>query len=168
MKRLLPLFLIAGFSASVSAVEYRSVNAATVLYDAPSQRGGKLFVIKRETPVEVVVNLEGWSKVRDAEGGLAWIDKKYLADKRTLTVRIGKRATQLVFTVFVLGAFAITAFLALVYPLAWLGLLALIPGACAILIVWTYRQPRELVVALSLTSLTSLALAGLLCWAFVG
>jgi 1,4-dihydroxy-2-naphthoate octaprenyltransferase len=42
------------------------------------------------------------------------------------------------------------------------------PGACAILIVWTYRQPRELVVALSLTSLTSLALAGLLCWAFVG
>ena len=86
MKRLLPLFLIAGFSASVSAVEYRSVNAATVLYDAPSQRGGKLFVIKRETPVEVVVNLEGWSKVRDAEGGLAWIEKKYLADKRTLIV----------------------------------------------------------------------------------
>ena len=96
------------------------------------------------------------------------IDQDRLAGKRTLTVRIGKRATQIVFTVFVLGAFAITAFLALVYPLAWLGLLALIPGACAILIVWTYRQPRELVVALSLTSLTSLALAGLLCWAFVG
>jgi 1,4-dihydroxy-2-naphthoate octaprenyltransferase len=56
------------------------------------------------------------------------IDQDRLAGKRTLTVRIGKRATQVVFTVFVLGAFAITAFLALVYPLAWLGLLALIPA----------------------------------------
>lgn len=95
------------------------------------------------------------------------IDQDRLAGKRTLTVRIGKRATQIVFTVFVVGAFAIVAFLALFYPLAWIALLALIPGACAILIVWTYRAPRELVVALSLTSLTSLALAGLLCWAFV-
>ena len=86
MKRLLPLLLAMCFAASASAIEYRSVNAATVLYDAPSQRGGKLFVIKRDTPVEVVVSLEGWSKVRDAEGGLAWIDKKYLAEKRTLIV----------------------------------------------------------------------------------
>ena len=40
----------------------------------------------RETPVEVVVSLEGWAKVRDAEGGLAWIEKKHLADNRTLIV----------------------------------------------------------------------------------
>ncbi len=87
MKRLLPLLcLAAGFSLPVSAIEYRSVNAVTVLYDAPSQRGGKLFVIRRDTPVEVVVSLEGWSKVRDAEGGLAWIEKKYLAEKRSVIV----------------------------------------------------------------------------------
>ena len=86
MKRLLPLLILACFSLPVSAIEFRSINAATVLYDAPSARGGKLFVIKRDTPVEVVVSLEGWSKVRDAQGGLAWIDKKYLAEKRTLIV----------------------------------------------------------------------------------
>ena len=87
MKRLLPLLcLAAGFSLPVSAIEYRSVNAVTVLYDAPSQRGGKLFVIRRDTPVEVVVSLEGWSKVRDAEGGLAWIEKKYLSEKRSVIV----------------------------------------------------------------------------------
>ena len=86
MKRLLPLLIVACVSLPASAIEYRSVNAATVLYDAPSQRGGKLFVIKRDTPVEVVVSLEGWSKVRDADGGLAWIDKKYLTEKRTLIV----------------------------------------------------------------------------------
>jgi SH3-like domain-containing protein len=87
MKRLLPLLLVAAsFSLPASAIEYRTVDAATVLYDAPSQRGVKLFVIKRGTPVEVVVSLEGWSKVRDAEGGLAWIEKKSLNEKRTVIV----------------------------------------------------------------------------------
>jgi SH3-like domain-containing protein len=90
MKRLLPLLSIAwiaaGFSLPAAAIEYRTVDAVTVLYDAPSQRGSKLFVIRRHTPVEVVVALDGWSKVRDAEGGLAWIEKKYLSDKRMVIV----------------------------------------------------------------------------------
>ena len=46
MKRLLLLLLAAGgYSLPVSAIEYRTVDAATVLYDAPSQRGVKVFVI---------------------------------------------------------------------------------------------------------------------------
>ena len=85
------LSLAAGISLPACAVEYRTVDTATVLYDAPSQRGVKLFVIRRDTPVEVVVSLEGWSKVRDAEGGLAWIEKKFLAQRRTVIVR-GDRA----------------------------------------------------------------------------
>ena len=87
MKRLLPLvFLAAGFSPLAGAIEYRTVDAVAVLYDAPSQRGSKLFVVRKETPVEVVVSLEGWAKVRDAEGGLAWVEKKFLADRRTVIV----------------------------------------------------------------------------------
>jgi SH3-like domain-containing protein len=85
MKRLL-LLIAAGFAVTANAIEFRTVEAATVLYDAPSQRGSKLFVIRRETPVEVVVSLEGWSKVRDAEGGLAWIERKYLSEKRSVIV----------------------------------------------------------------------------------
>ncbi|MBD7956106.1 1,4-dihydroxy-2-naphthoate polyprenyltransferase [Microbacterium sp. Sa4CUA7] len=94
------------------------------------------------------------------------IDQDRVAGKRTLTVRIGKRATQVLFTVFLLVPFAIAALLALVYPIAWLSMLALIPAAAAILIVWTYRLPRELVVALGVTSLTSLAYGAVLMWAF--
>jgi len=86
MKRLFILSLIAGSFSLPASAEYRSVDTATVLYDAPSQRGVKVFVIKRNTPVEVVVSLEGWSKVRDAEGGLAWIEKKFLNDKRSVIV----------------------------------------------------------------------------------
>ena len=86
-KRLLSVLLLALLPGVAAAIDYRSVSNATVLYDTPSQRGAKLFVIQRDTPVEVVVNLEGWSKVRDAEGGLAWIERKFLADKRTVIVR---------------------------------------------------------------------------------
>ena len=83
---LLAVALSVGFSGLASAVEFRAVEAATVLYDAPSQKGKPLYVIKRYTPVEVVVSLEGWSKVRDAEGGLAWIEKKALSERRTVMV----------------------------------------------------------------------------------
>lgn len=86
MKRLLTLAIVAGLSLPALAIEFRTVDAVTVLYDAPSQRGSKLFVIRRDTPVEVVVNLEGWAKVRDAEGTLAWIEKKFLHERRTVLV----------------------------------------------------------------------------------
>ncbi|CAN7394450.1 1,4-dihydroxy-2-naphthoate polyprenyltransferase [Microbacterium sp. LjRoot45] len=96
------------------------------------------------------------------------LDQDRLAGKRTLTVLIGKRATQVLFTLLILAPFVIAAVLALVYPIAWLSLLGLLPALAAVLIVWTYRDPRELVVALSVTSLTALAYAGFLFWAFVG
>jgi len=86
MKRLLGVLLAAGLVTPSLAIEYRTVDVPTVLYDAPSQKGGKLFVVRRGTPVELVVNLEGWSKVRDAEGGLAWIESKYLVKRRAVIV----------------------------------------------------------------------------------
>jgi len=96
------------------------------------------------------------------------IDQDREVGKRTLTVLIGRRATQVLFTLFVLVPFGIAVFLALLFPIAWIALLALLAGLPAIVIVWTYRQPRELVIALALTSLTSLLYAGALFWAFVG
>jgi len=96
------------------------------------------------------------------------IDQDRAAHKRTLTVLIGRRATRVLFTVFVLVPFVIAGFLALFYPIAWLTMLALLAALPAILIVWTYRLPKELVVALSLTSLTSVAYGAFLLWAFIG
>jgi 1,4-dihydroxy-2-naphthoate polyprenyltransferase len=96
------------------------------------------------------------------------IDQDRLAGKRTLTVLVGRRATQVLFTLFVLAPFVIAAFLALFYPIAWLSLLVLLLALPAIIIVWTYRAPRELVIALALTSLTSTAYAAFLMWAFIG
>ncbi|MGB3730482.1 1,4-dihydroxy-2-naphthoate polyprenyltransferase [Microbacterium sp.] len=96
------------------------------------------------------------------------IDQDRASGKRTLTVLIGRRATQIVFTVFAVLPFLIAALFALLlYPVAWLALMALLGVGPAILIVWTYREARELVIALSLTSLSSVAYAALMYWALV-
>lgn len=69
------------------ALEYRSLAEASVLYDAPSQKSQPIYVIAAQTPVEVVVALGAWSKVRDAAGGpLGWVEKSSLTDRRTLQV----------------------------------------------------------------------------------
>ena len=96
------------------------------------------------------------------------IDQDRVAGKRTLSVLIGRRATQVLYTVFVLVPFGIAGYLAVFYPIAWLTAMALLLALPAILIVWTYRQPRELIIALALTSGTSLAFGAFLFWAFAG
>ncbi len=79
--------MCAGISSPAQAIEYRSIEApAAILYDSPSQKGKKLYLIKAKTPVEVVVRLGEWIKVRDAEGTLAWIEGKLLSERRTLVV----------------------------------------------------------------------------------
>ena len=70
------------------AADFRSTrNAATVLYDAPSGRAKPLFVYGRDVPVETLVSVEGWTKVRDSTGTIGWMSSQSLADKRMLVVR---------------------------------------------------------------------------------
>jgi SH3-like domain-containing protein len=81
--------LAVGLAAvTVHAADYRSTaEAATILYDAPSVKAGKVALLGRDYPVEIIVSVEGWAKIRDAGGALAWVQKSALADKRMLIVR---------------------------------------------------------------------------------
>jgi len=72
------------------ALDFRSVVEPALLYDAPSQQASPVFAIARGTPVEAVVILDAWVKVRDAKGNLAWIEKRLLGDKRTVMVAEGR------------------------------------------------------------------------------
>jgi len=85
MNRLCCLLLLAVFGAD--AAEFRSVQeSAAVLYDAPSRAATPLFVVQRNYPLEVIVNLDAWIKVRDHAGALSWVEKKALGDKRMVLV----------------------------------------------------------------------------------
>ena len=75
--------------AAAAAIEYRAVaENAAILYDGPTTRATRLYVVNRGYPLEVVVVVEGWVKVRDASGAFAWIDAKLLTDKRTVMVKV--------------------------------------------------------------------------------
>jgi len=81
---LLGIFLMPGLAI---ALEFRSVAAPkAVLYDAPSGQAKKVYVVGQGYPVEIIVNLGSWIKVRDHYGTLSWIEAKDLDTKRTLIV----------------------------------------------------------------------------------
>jgi SH3-like domain-containing protein len=86
MRGLAALVLLA-LAPSAAAGEFRSIaESGTPMYDAPSVRAKKLFVASRYYPVEVVINIDTWVKVRDQAGDLSWVEKKALSDKRTVVV----------------------------------------------------------------------------------
>jgi SH3-like domain-containing protein len=88
LRRLIPVLLFLSAHASPAhALDYRTLAEAAPVYDAPSAKSKPLFVVLAGTPVELVVSLEGWSKVRDSHGDLVWIEKKHLAEKRNVIVR---------------------------------------------------------------------------------
>ena len=74
-------------SGAAVALEFRSVAEAAILYDAPSAKAQKLFVLSRDYPVEVVVKVEGWTKVRDDTGEFAWIENHQLSERRTVLIK---------------------------------------------------------------------------------
>lgn len=83
------LLLAALFPLSSWALEYRSIAAdRTVMYDAPSLHGKKLYLASRFYPVEVIVDLESFAKVRDVAGDLAWVEKKNLSAKHMVLVNV--------------------------------------------------------------------------------
>lgn len=80
---------LVAFACAAHALEYRAIGREpAVLYDAPSAKAQKLFILGPGYPVEVLVTVEGWLKVRDAAGELAWVEAKNLSAQRTVMVRV--------------------------------------------------------------------------------
>ena len=70
-------------TAPAHALDYVSVaDGSAILYDAPSLKAKKIFVVSRYLPLEQVVSLDSWVKVRDSSGSLSWIEKRALSSKR--------------------------------------------------------------------------------------
>lgn len=87
--------LVLGFVAGMlhampcAAGEFRSIaEKPAVMYDGPSLKARKIFVASRYLPVEVMVSLDQWVKVRDSSGELAWVEKRQLGEKRFVLVTV--------------------------------------------------------------------------------
>lgn len=90
-KVLVATFILALLPLSAIALEYRSVAVSkAVLYDAPSSSAKKVLLLSQYYPVEIIVNLGDWIKVRDAQGSISWVEAKQLSSKRTVMVNINQ------------------------------------------------------------------------------
>jgi SH3-like domain-containing protein len=87
MCRTAGLVVLFALGGSAWAAEFHATTDVTVMYDAPSAKARPLFVLGRDIPLELIVSVEGWMKVRDAGGTVAWVDKKSVGDKRMIVVR---------------------------------------------------------------------------------
>ncbi len=68
-------------------MDFRSIAVPkAVLFDAPSAQAKKLYLLWQGYPVEIIVNLGDWVKVRDNQGTLTWVEAKNLSPDRTVIV----------------------------------------------------------------------------------
>ena len=81
---------VLAFAAQVACgAEHRAVgDKPAILYDAPSLKADRLFVAARYYPFEVLVKLDQWTKVRDANGEVAWIENRALGERRMVLVNV--------------------------------------------------------------------------------
>ena len=85
MRRAAAAALVLALAAGAAHAQFLSVGEnAVILYDAPSRNAKPLYVVSRQYPLEVIVNLEAWVKVRDASGALTWVERKALVEQLSL------------------------------------------------------------------------------------
>ena len=89
MRRRLAALAIALCALPAFGAEYRALGERpAVLYDAPSMRADRLFVASGLYPFEVLVKLDQWTKVRDANGEVAWVENSALGSRATVLVTV--------------------------------------------------------------------------------
>jgi SH3-like domain-containing protein len=76
-------------SCAAAAFDFKTVGPhPVILYDAPSAKGGKLYIAPSGMPVEVMLSYGDWVKVRDAAGDMAWTEARGLSARRNVIVRV--------------------------------------------------------------------------------
>ncbi|MDQ7989435.1 MAG: SH3 domain-containing protein [Candidatus Dactylopiibacterium sp.] len=79
---LLPMLALAGALTALPAraLEYRSLADNAIVYDACSAKAKPLFILMKGTPVEVIVSVEKWVKIREQSGGLGCLESGRLGN----------------------------------------------------------------------------------------
>lgn len=73
-------------AGSAAALEFRNMSDNAVVYDGASRQATPQFILLRGTPVEVIVAVEKWVKIREVTGGLGWVEKTQLAEPKLVIV----------------------------------------------------------------------------------
>ena len=67
--------------------DFISVNAKqAILFAGPSKTTEKMFIVTEGYPLEVLVSLKDWKKIKDHNGKISWIESKYTHNERTVLI----------------------------------------------------------------------------------
>lgn len=85
---LVPVATALSVTSGAAHADFRQTSAdATIAFEGPSAKATRQYLYSRGTPVEVVVQIEGWLKVRDAMGALSWVEKKALTERTNVQIK---------------------------------------------------------------------------------
>lgn len=74
-------------AASVPVASFVTIGERpAVVFDSPSAKGNRTLVLSRLCPLEVLVKLDKWTKIRDAEGSVGWVENGALGERRHVQV----------------------------------------------------------------------------------
>jgi len=73
-------------SLAAQALDYRSLADNTPVFDAGSRQANAQFILLKGTPVELIVMLDRWAKIRETGGGIGWVERSLLSERRQLIV----------------------------------------------------------------------------------
>lgn len=90
-----------GFVAQLSGlaiaqnINYQTIGSKpAILYDTPSLRGIPLYIAPAGMPLAVILKKEAWTKVRDVQGDLSWVENAALNNEdnqaKTVIVNVDK------------------------------------------------------------------------------
>lgn len=82
------IILLAALTASsaVSALDYKTLNDNAIVYDGGSTKATPQFILLKGTPVEVIMAVDKWVKIREQSGGLGWVESTQVGDARQIIV----------------------------------------------------------------------------------
>lgn len=69
-------------TTEATALDYRNLGENTIVYDGASRQASPQFILLKGTPVELIVAVEKWAKIRESGGGLGWVEKTQLTEPR--------------------------------------------------------------------------------------
>jgi len=83
--RLVPVFVILAFFNGAVFADFVSVKTkSALLFEGPSATTKKLYIVTEGYPLEIMVNLKDWKKVRDHTGNISWIQSNLVDKFRTV------------------------------------------------------------------------------------
>ena len=84
-----PVKAAASAPASIPTAQFASIGERpAIVFDAPSAKAQKTFILTPQQPIEMLVKLDKWVKIRTAENTIGWVESRALDNTRHAQIHV--------------------------------------------------------------------------------